>query len=237
MPVSQKRNPAAAAKLDGGGAAGAGPGHHPALRFLRGVPAFLRFDPHGADDDWPRSQSQHLFLAGRPAGGTHPDLDRPSSPCWPARFSLSSWFGSRRLASPFSVPTWTRADRENSYNLFITVCLIATATFTGGLWTTLLLRQLAGAFWLTLLVPATLSGFSGIFLAGSESDQPGDRGFERGDWGLLGGGISLRALAVFPRAGRGLVGRSHCAAGMEMVVCARGRRVKLCGNGSPFSRC
>jgi hypothetical protein len=63
------------------------------------------------------------------------------------------------------------SDRENSYNLFITVCLIATATFTGGLWTTLLLRQLAGAFWLTLLVPATLSGFSGIFLADSESSS------------------------------------------------------------------
>ena len=64
------------------------------------------------------------------------------------------------------------ADRENSYNLFITVCLIATATFTGGLWTTLLLRQLAGAFWLTLLVPAILSGFSGAFLAGrGESDH------------------------------------------------------------------
>ena len=61
------------------------------------------------------------------------------------------------------------SDREDSYNLCITVCLIAAATFTGGLWTTLLLRQLAGAFWLTLLVPATLSGFSGIFLAGSES--------------------------------------------------------------------
>ncbi len=63
------------------------------------------------------------------------------------------------------------SDREGSYNLFITICLIAAATFTGGLWTTLLLRQLAGAFWLTLLVPATLSGFSGIFLAGSESDN------------------------------------------------------------------
>jgi len=59
------------------------------------------------------------------------------------------------------------SDHQNSYNLFITVCLIASATFTGGLWTTLLLRQLAGAFWITLLVPATLAGFSGIFLAGS----------------------------------------------------------------------
>lgn len=59
----------------------------------------------------------------------------------------------------------------DSYNLFITVCLIATATFTGGLWTTLLLRQIAGAFWLTLLVPATLFGFSGAFLAQNQSNN------------------------------------------------------------------
>ncbi len=60
---------------------------------------------------------------------------------------------------------------ESSYNLFITICLIATATFTGGLWTTLLLRQIAGAFWLTLLVPAVLSGFSAVFFAQSDSDS------------------------------------------------------------------
>src|ERR1035438_7946372 len=75
----------------------------------------------------------------------------------------------------FGIAWWTSsvdADAaENSYNLFIAICLIATATFTGGLWTTLLLRQIAGAFWLTLLVPATLAGFSGIFLAGSNSDN------------------------------------------------------------------
>jgi ABC-type transport system involved in multi-copper enzyme maturation permease subunit len=59
----------------------------------------------------------------------------------------------------------------DSYNLFIIICLIATATFTGGLWTTLLLRQLAGAFWLTLLVPAVLSGFSAASLAQSESNS------------------------------------------------------------------
>jgi ABC-type transport system involved in multi-copper enzyme maturation permease subunit len=63
------------------------------------------------------------------------------------------------------------SDRANSYNLFITICLIATATFTGGLWTTLLLRQLTGAFWLTLMVPATLSGFLGAFFANSESES------------------------------------------------------------------
>ena len=53
-----------------------------------------------------------------------------------------------------------RRAQKIPYNLFIAVCLIATATFTGGLWSTLLLRQLAGAFWLTLLVPAVLSGFT-----------------------------------------------------------------------------
>ncbi len=61
--------------------------------------------------------------------------------------------------------TMDEAEMKNSYNLFITVCLIATATFTGGLWTTLLLRQLAAAFWLTLLVPATLSGFTAAFVS------------------------------------------------------------------------
>ena len=63
------------------------------------------------------------------------------------------------------------SDREVSYNLFITICLIATATFTGGLWTTLLLRQIAGAFWLTLLVPAVLSGFSAVFFVQSQSNS------------------------------------------------------------------
>ncbi len=77
---------------------------------------------------------------------------------WLVAFGIA-WWNSSAEAS----------DAKDSYNLFITVCLIATATFTGGLWTTLLLRQIAGAFWLTLLVPAVLSGFSGIFLADSES--------------------------------------------------------------------
>lgn len=60
---------------------------------------------------------------------------------------------------------------EDSYNLFITICLIATSTFTGGLWTALLLRQIAGAFWLTLLVPAVLSGIASGFSAQTESDN------------------------------------------------------------------
>jgi hypothetical protein len=60
---------------------------------------------------------------------------------------------------------------ENACNLFITICLIGTATFTGGLWTTLLLRQIAGAFWLTLLVPAVLAGFTAGFLAINHSNN------------------------------------------------------------------
>jgi alpha-tubulin suppressor-like RCC1 family protein len=63
------------------------------------------------------------------------------------------------------------SDQASSYNLFITICLIATATFTGGLWTTLLLRQIAGAFWLTLLVPAVLAGFTAAFLSENYSDN------------------------------------------------------------------
>jgi hypothetical protein len=63
------------------------------------------------------------------------------------------------------------SDQASSYNLFITICLIATATFTGGLWTTLLVRQVAGAFWLTLLVPGVLSGFSTVFFVQSQSNN------------------------------------------------------------------
>jgi hypothetical protein len=63
------------------------------------------------------------------------------------------------------------SDTASSYNLFISICLIATAAFTGGLWTTLLLRQIAGAFWLTLLVPAVLAGFTATFLGENHSDN------------------------------------------------------------------
>jgi ABC-type transport system involved in multi-copper enzyme maturation permease subunit len=68
-------------------------------------------------------------------------------------------------------PNVDASDRENSYNLFITICLVGTATFTGGLWTTLLLRQIAGAFWLTLLVPAVLAGVTAGFLVQNHSNN------------------------------------------------------------------
>jgi hypothetical protein len=60
--------------------------------------------------------------------------------------------------------------RENSGNFFLGMCLLAAAIFAGGLWTTLLLRQIAGAFWLTLLVPAILASFSAIFFANTLSE-------------------------------------------------------------------
>ena len=78
------------------------------------------------------------------------------------------------IAFVFSVSrqVMSEADMESTWYLLIAVCLIATATFTGGLWTALLLRQLAAAFWLTLLVPATLSGFAAAgFTAQGQSDN------------------------------------------------------------------
>ncbi len=97
---------------------------------------------------------------------------------WQAKLSVLAAafliiFGVWFLAFGFAFwnSTVDTSDAENSRNLFITVCLIATSTFTGGLWTTLLLRQLAAAFWLTLLVPATLCGFTAAFAAQSQSDN------------------------------------------------------------------
>ena len=48
------------------------------------------------------------------------------------------------------------------FDAFPGLWLWAMALFTGGLWTTLLLRQEVGAFWITLLVPAAILGGVGI---------------------------------------------------------------------------
>jgi hypothetical protein len=63
------------------------------------------------------------------------------------------------------------SDKASSYNLFISICLVGAATFTGGLWTTLLLRQVAAAFWLTLFVPAVLAGLAMGVLLANHSDN------------------------------------------------------------------
>jgi hypothetical protein len=62
------------------------------------------------------------------------------------------------------------ADPDASEAVLVAGCLVVVATFSGGLWAALLLRQVAGAFWLTLLVPATLAGFTAGF---TSVNQPG----------------------------------------------------------------
>jgi hypothetical protein len=64
---------------------------------------------------------------------------------------------------------WEHMEPPKFYNQFVVISLLAMATFTGGLWTTLLLRQLAGAFWLTILVPAMLIGTVGLVNSDSDS--------------------------------------------------------------------
>jgi hypothetical protein len=61
-------------------------------------------------------------------------------------------------------------DPGASEAVLVAGCMVVVATFSGGLWAALLLRQVAGAFWLTLLVPATLAGFTAGF---ASTSQPG----------------------------------------------------------------
>jgi ABC-type transport system involved in multi-copper enzyme maturation permease subunit len=67
--------------------------------------------------------------------------------------------------------------RDNSkdlYDLFVVAVTFALVVFSGGLWTVLLLRQVAAAFWFTLLVPGVIlmilvglfAGDSGEFIEG-----------------------------------------------------------------------
>jgi hypothetical protein len=81
--------------------------------------------------------------------------------------------GAWRLATIFSFPDYgeNTTDPDISETVLVAGWLVVVATFSGGLWATLLLRQIAGAFWLTLLVPATLSGFTAAFLSESQSDS------------------------------------------------------------------
>jgi ABC-type transport system involved in multi-copper enzyme maturation permease subunit len=78
-----------------------------------------------------------------------------------------------RLAIIFSFKDYggREADPEASAAVLIAGSLVLVSAFTGGLWATLLLRQIAGAFWLALLTPAVLAGFTAAFLAENYSDQ------------------------------------------------------------------
>jgi len=77
-----------------------------------------------------------------------------------------------RLAILFSFKDYhgSAADPEASAAVIIAGSLVLVSAFTGGLWASLLLRQIAGAFWLTLLVPAVLAGFTAAILAKDHSD-------------------------------------------------------------------
>ena len=57
------------------------------------------------------------------------------------------------LQMPLSIST-------TLFNLFFWVGIVCLVVFSGGLWTVLLLRQVAAAFWFTLLVPGAIAGDS-----------------------------------------------------------------------------
>lgn len=52
---------------------------------------------------------------------------------------------------------------RNLHELAVTTLLFGIAVYSGGLWTVLLLRQVAAAFWFTLLVPSALAMFTMYF--------------------------------------------------------------------------
>lgn len=55
---------------------------------------------------------------------------------------------------------------EDEYSAVATVVLFGMAVFSGALWTVLLLRQVAAAFWFILLVPGALTGITVAFCSG-----------------------------------------------------------------------
>jgi ABC-type transport system involved in multi-copper enzyme maturation permease subunit len=77
------------------------------------------------------------------------------------------WIGSFCLRVDFfhSSRSW-----ENVYDSFEDATMFALVVFSGGLWTVLLLRQVAAAFWFTLLVP----GVIWVILAGLFGDLSGE---------------------------------------------------------------
>ena len=87
--------------------------------------------------------------------------------------AFSTVFAAWHLAIIFSFKDYggSEADPEASEAVLIAGSLALVSAFTGGLWATLLLRQIAGAFWLTLLMPAVLAGFTAAFLAENYSNN------------------------------------------------------------------
>jgi len=83
------------------------------------------------------------------------------------------WFGANvcvRIFFANEIPS----DAASLHDLFVSEVMFGLVVFSGGLWTVLLLRQVAAAFWFTLLMPGVLMGivvglfadFSGDFVEG-----------------------------------------------------------------------
>ncbi len=69
-----------------------------------------------------------------------------------------AWCLSVAYLSPLA-PEARAADRRDCFKLVIS---IAIAAYAGGLWTVLLLRQVAAAFWFTVLIPLALMFFTSV---------------------------------------------------------------------------
>jgi hypothetical protein len=70
-----------------------------------------------------------------------------------------------RLAGPGGVAPFSNVTSvEFGLATFELIALSTLVTFSGGLWTTLLLRQATGAFWVTLLIPLVVMGSTEILV-------------------------------------------------------------------------
>jgi ABC-type Na+ efflux pump permease subunit len=91
--------------------------------------------------------------------------------------------------------------REEQRDTFLTTVLFVVAAYSGGLWTALLVRQFAAAFWLTLLAPAALAtAIAGLFSRESDTVHPALRAALIIGLSLYGVGGFLFARWLFLRA-------------------------------------
>jgi alpha-tubulin suppressor-like RCC1 family protein len=97
----------------------------------------------------------------------------PRMKLWQTKFTLLAaallsvaflWMASF-IMSPFHLGQYH--SNQDWLDLFATVTVIGLVIFSGGLWTVLLLRQVAAAFWFTVLVPGVIL----VILAGLLADQ------------------------------------------------------------------
>jgi ABC-type transport system involved in multi-copper enzyme maturation permease subunit len=96
---------------------------------------------------------------------------------WQTKISLLAIallvFGVLWFLPIFYVHLFVVTNHDNSmdlYNLFVCAVMFALVIFSGGLWTVLLLRQVAAAFWFTLLVPGVILVILVGFYSGDSDD-------------------------------------------------------------------